>query len=188
MDKIHEDFNFKNHGKYDVDLIKSHILSFNDEWFLDTSRQDNFNPHKDTNSYFIYKSDLSWNKNKRDPFTCKLISSDKTLVSLVEPIIKDLEEKHDGVRANVILIKLKAKTEIEPHSDGGFYLSSSRRHHIAIITHPDVCFSVEEEEINMNPGECWEINNRRTHSVKNNSNIDRVNLLIDIMPNNKIGK
>ena len=37
-------------------------------------------------------------------------------------------------------------------------------------------------------GECWEINNTRLHAVENNSKIDRIHLLIDIMPNIEIGK
>jgi hypothetical protein len=40
----------------------------------------------------------------------------------------------------------------------------------------------------MGTGECWEINNSRTHFVNNGSKIDRVHLLIDIMPNIEIGK
>jgi hypothetical protein len=40
----------------------------------------------------------------------------------------------------------------------------------------------------MGTGECWEINNSRIHYVNNGSKIDRVHLLIDIMPNKEIGK
>ena len=40
----------------------------------------------------------------------------------------------------------------------------------------------------MATGECWEINNTRLHSVENNSDIDRVHLLIDIMPNKYLEK
>jgi hypothetical protein len=38
----------------------------------------------------------------------------------------------------------------------------------------------------MAEGECWEINNSRPHYVNNFSNVDRVHLLVDIMPNSHI--
>ena len=64
----------------------------------------------------------------------------------------------------------------------------SRRHHVPIITSEQTLFGVGTEKINMLEGECWEINNTRFHSVENDSDIDRVHLLIDIMPNSEIGK
>lgn len=47
-------------------------------------------------------------------------------------------------------------------------------------------FGVGDEKINMKSGECWEINNSRTHFVDNNSETDRVHLLIDIMPHSEL--
>ena len=184
MSKISEDFNFKNHGTYNIDAIKSHILKFADEWFLDTSRQEQYSNHKDTESYFLYKSDLGWSKGAK--FNYEVKSDDDLLLEMVEPIIKDLEKIHDGVRGNVLIIKLKANQNIPSHFDDGDYLVYSRRHHVAIITSQETKFGVGLEKINMLEGECWEINNTRLHSVKNNSDIDRVHLLIDIMPTREV--
>lgn len=185
MSKILEDFNFKHHKTYDASLIKLHVSNFSDEWFIDTSRQEQYSNHKDTESYFIYKSDLGWQKGKK--FKFEQVSNDAKLLELVEPVIKDLEVLHDGIRGNVLLIKLKAKHDIPNHFDDGDYLMCSRRHHLPIITSSNTIFGVGLEKINMLEGECWEINNTRLHSVKNNSDIDRIHLLIDIMPNNEIG-
>jgi aspartyl/asparaginyl beta-hydroxylase (cupin superfamily) len=35
----------------------------------------------------------------------------------------------------------------------------------------------------MKEGECWEINNNKIHRVANNSEMDRIHLTIDIIPN-----
>ena len=180
MSKVSEDFNFKNLGNYDVEEIKNYISNFAEEWFIDTSRQEIFKAHKDTNSYFIYKADLKW-KNS-DAFVVEKKSNDAKLVSMIDRIILDLETKHDGVRGNVLLIKLKAGQIIPSHQDSGDYLVASRRHHIPIITSDNTWFTVGSDKINMLVGECWEINNTRFHSVENYSDIDRVHLLIDIMP------
>ena len=186
MTKQTEDFNFKNHGIYNIDNIKSHVLNFSNEWFIDTSRQNTYETHKNTNSYFIYQTDLEWNSTQQFLSQCK--SDNKELLDLVEPIIKTLETIHNGVRGNVLVINLKAGTNITPHHDAGYYLDRARRHHIPIITSDQTWFSVGSEKINMLEGECWEINNTRLHAVENNSKIDRIHLLIDIMPNIEIGK
>jgi hypothetical protein len=186
MKKTLEDFNFKNHGNYDVEPIKNYIDSFSEEWFLNTSRQDNHYVHKDTNSYFVYTADLRWKSG--DVFSAKQTSNDSALLELLEPIVSDLEKIHDGVRGMVLLIKLKAGQDIAPHHDSGDYLMLSRRNHIPVVTSDDVFFGVGEDKIKMKTGECWEINNSRTHFVNNGSKIDRVHLLIDIVPNTEIGK
>ena len=186
MTKILEDFNFKNHGNYDIDNIKNIIVKLSNEWFVNTSRQDTYDTHKNTISYFMYQTDLNWKNG--ETFLVNAKAEDKKLLELIEPIIKDLEIIHNGVRGNVLFIKLVAGTDIAPHHDGGNYLDCTRRHHVPIITSDKTFFSVGLEKINMATGECWEINNTRLHSVENNSDIDRVHLLIDIMPNKYLEK
>ena len=184
MKKTEENFNFKKHATYNIDAIKDHILDFSDQWLIDTSRQDNYNVHKDTVSYFVYRTNLLWNSGEK--FFTKKESNDDQLIELLEPIISNLEEIHNGIRGMVLLIKLKAKENISIHFDSGDYLMLSRRNHIPIITSSNVFFGVGNEKISMEAGECWEINNSRPHFVENNSNIDRVHLLIDIMPREEL--
>jgi hypothetical protein len=184
MRKKEEDFNFRKHAQYGIDAIQKHVENFTSEWLIDTKRQEMSDIHKDTNTYYVYRNNLMWNYGEK--FITSKISNDKVLLELLEPIIKDLETIHDGVRGNVLLIKLTAKENISIHDDRGDYLMLSRRNHIPIITDGDVVFGVGSERVSMNLGECWEINNYRLHWVDNNSDIDRVHLLIDIMPNSEL--
>jgi aspartyl/asparaginyl beta-hydroxylase (cupin superfamily) len=186
MRKAEEDFNLRKHADYDISEIKKYVVNFTDEWLIDTKRQEMSKIHKETNTYYVYKNNLMWKIGQE--FVTNKISADDVLLEMLEPIIKDLEKIHDGVRANVLLIKLTANENIPLHEDSGDYLMLSRRNHIPIITAGDVVFGVGSERVNMQPGECWEINNYRLHWVDNNSDIDRVHLLIDIMPNIEIGK
>lgn len=185
MRKAQEDFNLRKHAEYDISKVKEYVSNFSDEWFIDTTRQKMSLTHKDTNTYYVYKNNLQWKHGQ--PFLTQKISNDEVLLEMLEPIISDLEKIYDGVRANVLLIKLKAKESIPLHEDSGDYLMLSRRNHIPIITTGDVVFGVGGDRINMKAGECWEINNFRFHWVDNNSEIDRVHLLIDIMPNEELG-
>jgi hypothetical protein len=186
MNKLSENFNFNFFGNYDISSLQKYINNFSDEWFIDTSRQNIFHAHKDTNSYFVYKANLAWKQGEM--LVVEEKSNDNVLLDMINPIIKDLELRHNGLRSNVLFIKLKAGHNISAHSDSGEYLLSSRRHHVPIITSEQTFFTVGSEKINMLEGECWEINNSRVHSVENNSKTDRVHLLIDIMPNIEMGE
>jgi len=178
--KANEPFNFRNHGSFDVSGIKELVHNFQEEWLVNTERQEVHEVHKETNSYFLYKTSSEWH-----PYDYKVaqVSDNSELLKLVEPIVARLEELHNGKRGQVVLIKLPANKTIPEHTDKGTYVSLCRRHHIPIITSRDTDFGVGDEEFSMAEGECWEINNSRPHYVNNFSNVDRVHLMVDIMPN-----
>jgi hypothetical protein len=182
--KQDEPFNFRKWGFFEVEEIKALVNKFSDEWLIDTSRQETYEVHRSTNSYFLYQTDLNWEPSESFIVTKHDIAPE--LEDLVEPIISELEGLHDGQRGNVLFIKLKAGQSIASHQDGGYYLDAARRHHIAIVTSSGTRFGVGDEEISMAQGDVWEINNSRLHYVNNSSDTDRVHLLIDILPNSKL--
>ena len=182
-DKSQKDYNFIYFKNFDVSPIKNKSTLLNEEWLIDQSRQnmeypDRRNPHLYTNTYIIQDHKLDWKNG--DQFNPVL--KDKDLYTIMLPIINELESRMCGKAARVLLIKLKANKDVTTHVDSGDYLNTVRRFHIPIITNKDVFYTVNNEKIHMEEGDCWEINNRRPHSVDNQSDQDRIHLLIDIMP------
>jgi len=57
------------------------------------------------------------------------------------------------------------------------------RLHIPIITHPQVAFIIDGERQTWNPGELWYGDFSKVHSVKNDSDIVRVHMVIDLQIN-----
>ncbi len=57
------------------------------------------------------------------------------------------------------------------------------RLHIPIVTHPDVVFVIDAQRMNWKPGELWYGDFSKVHSVKNNSSIVRVHMVIDVQIN-----
>jgi aspartyl/asparaginyl beta-hydroxylase len=57
------------------------------------------------------------------------------------------------------------------------------RLHIPIITHPQVAFIIDGERQVWNPGELWYGDFSKVHSVKNDSDIVRVHMVIDLQIN-----
>jgi aspartyl/asparaginyl beta-hydroxylase (cupin superfamily) len=75
---------------------------------------------------------------------------------------------------------LKSNSKIDKHIDAGKSLSICHRVHIPIITNKNVLFEIDNEIKNLKEGEMWEINNsEKIHSVVNNSNTDRIHLIVD---------
>jgi hypothetical protein len=171
-------FNFNYINEFDISNIKLHVESLSDEWLEDTSRQLLFkDQHGKTNSIFVSNFPLTWN-GIGYPF-----SVNKTeLYNLIKPIISDLETRLGGKVGRVLFTKLLAKSSIPQHQDNGYYLNSVHRCHIPIITNEKIMFTVGDQTINMKHGICIEINNDITHGVINDSDRDRVHLIIDIIP------
>lgn len=68
---------------------------------------------------------------------------------------------------------------VPPHCDINYHWLHRTRIHIPIVTHPDVRFLCDGEEVHMAAGEAWIFDNWRRHSVENRSDITRVHLVID---------
>ena len=68
------------------------------------------------------------------------------------------------------------------HTDGGALLHYSRRIHIPIITSEKITFTVYNNTIHMKKSNAYEINNQLPHSVNNPTDIDRVHIIIDVLP------
>ena len=186
MYKHNEDFRFRFIKNYDISKIQPEIYKLEKEWLEDTQRQELYEVHKETVTYFLTDYDLDWRVG--DKYAGSVRNPNSPLYQLVKPIIEDLEKIHNGRVGRAIFPKLTAGKDISGHYDEGVYLDVVRRNHIAIITNPDVWFAVGGGWINMLEGECWEINNMKWHEVSNKSDKDRVHLLIDIIPNQAIGQ
>jgi hypothetical protein len=174
------DGNFKDLGAFDITEIKNRIQSFKAEWDLNQSRQERYKLfHGDSKNIFVTDIDATW-----DGFGYPLVKHniDERLNELTKPIVARLENMLGGKVGKCLFINLPAGKKVKPHVDLGYYLTSVHRCHIPIQTHQDISFTLGGESIHMKEGMGYEINNTRQHSVDNDSAVDRIHLLIDIMP------
>ena len=171
--------NFKYLGKCDIQFIKDKLLEIDqDIWKEHSYRQEQYGPHRNTESI-----ELMWD---RESFTeireaKKNKHFDTFEIQKLFDMLKDIYvlEYGDGYFARALLVRLKANKDIKMHKDGGISLSSCHRTHIPIITNSKVTFHVGGENKNLGEGEIWEINNMATHAVFNQSDTDRIHLIID---------
>ncbi len=85
----------------------------------------------------------------------------------------------DEVLGRSRLMKLAAGFEVAQHVDFNYHWYSRVRIHIPIITNSKVTFYCADQKTNMRAGESWIFNAWRRHRVTNDSDQDRVHLVVD---------
>lgn len=175
-----ENYNYKFVGNCDVSLLKNKINQLSEQdWLEHQLRQNVFEAHKHTNTL-----EVLWDVNSISNNTIGKVHNNFFKLNL-ELFLKQIEPLYqsiygDGYFIRILITKLKSNTKIAPHIDGGNSLVNCKRTHIPILTSSECIFIVGEESKHMKEGEIWEINNgNKIHSVENNSNQDRIHMIID---------
>jgi hypothetical protein len=168
-------FNFKMCGNVDVTHLKDNLNGL--DWSEHTIRQ-NLGVHKNTETLEVIWDWESLETDKIGKIHSNYYKLD--MESFLEKIKPIYESNYgDGYFIRVLVVKLKASSNIEPHVDNGYSLMTAKRTHIPIITNSGVTFTVGDETKYLKEGEIWEIDNSKVHSVDNNSDLDRVHLIMD---------
>lgn len=97
------------------------------------------------------------------------------------PILFDLMRLVEGVTlGRVIITKLPTGKRIIPHVDGGAPATYYTRYQVALQSLPGALFTIADETVNFESGDVWMIDNKKEHSVVNNSRDDRIVMIVDI--------
>jgi len=166
-------------SKIDVSDLKNKIKELpNEIWDEHTLRQTLFEPHKHTQTLEIMWDMDSLQTNKIGKIHSNYYKLDMELfLSKIKPIYELNYGK--GYFVRVLLVKLKSNTNIATHVDNGESLVNCKRTHIPIITNELISFTINNERKCLSEGEIWEIDNTKEHSVDNNSDEDRIHLIVD---------
>jgi hypothetical protein len=85
---------------------------------------------------------------------------------------------------SVRLLKLKARSNIREHRDYKLgFEDGEMRVHVPVVTNPAIAFFVNGERVLMQEGETWYVNVNLPHRVENESDTDRIHLVIDCVVN-----
>ena len=107
--------------------------------------------------------------NKLKPFLDEIISDAKNFYG------------YENLKlTSVVFTELRRGGIIPEHSDTGKMLTTHHRIHIPLVSDPAVKFTLDHKDYYLEPGHGYEINNQLTHEVRNESNIDRIHMIIDL--------
>jgi hypothetical protein len=95
-------------------------------------------------------------------------------------VLDDLKCPKEVVRILFLPPEGHIKDHFDFHTSFQFGLL---RLHIPVVTHPDVVFFIDGQRMTWKPGELWYGDFSKVHSIKNNSSIVRVHMVIDVQIN-----
>lgn len=175
-------------GTFDVSELKTVVAGFDEAvWHADASRQMAFNAHASTQTLkLIANSDFRHVNPTIHPAFEPLEPLIRPLMDHIRGVYlqtlrqRRVAEAHGaGYFIRALLTRLAPGAEIKPHIDEGESLKRCHRIHVPVITNPDSFFMVGRLKFHMPEGEMWEINNRRTHAVRNDGTEPRIHLIMD---------
>ena len=101
--------------------------------------------------------------------------------------VPDVINSFPGRKNRIRFLRLRAGGEIFLHSDPMHQVDPAMvRIHIPVQTNESVAFHVHGVRVHMLPGETWFVDVRFKHSVRNESDTDRVHLVMDILANSAL--
>lgn len=173
---------------FSLDALIEDVANFDEEWKLDTSRQDKLATHKDTEMFQLRFMDYWWEVGQGN--LSKEINELKNVESrlIMNNIYKYLEDIYDAKVVRCEIVKMHGNSSIPAHIDSGEFLYLGRRIHIPLITNKDVIFTILNHSLNMEVGKWYDINNSLPHSVDNPTDKERTHIIIDLISNNLLEK
>ena len=152
-------------------------------WQEITVRQDYADSaHKHTETIFLRGPDAFDWQTVQGGFSAKNYPALAILADPIGPILDrlcfDLQVSELG---RVMLVNLKSRCGISPHTDEGAYAEHFSRIHVALKSEVGNAFMCGGEMIHMKPGEAWWFDHQTEHKVDNDSIADRIHLIIDLV-------
>lgn len=96
-------------------------------------------------------------------------------------IVKQVMRAVGGKRLGGVLItKLPAGKKIHPHTDSGWHAQFYEKYYVAVKNSPGAVFGFESGDIVPDEGDVFEFDNAYRHWVNNDSNEDRIAMIICI--------
>lgn len=97
------------------------------------------------------------------------------------PLIMNLMARVQGERlGRVIINKIAPGGKISPHADTPAHAEYYTRFHIVLWGKPGAVIRCDNEQLDMQTGDCFWFNNALEHEVINNSGDERISMVIDI--------
>jgi hypothetical protein len=96
------------------------------------------------------------------------------------PYLQEVLASFQCPLTSVRLLKLAARSNIREHKDYKLgFEDGEMRIHVPVVTNLDVAFFLDGERVIMQEGEAWYLDLNLAHRVENQSDTDRIHLVID---------
>ena len=159
-----------------IDNILKNIVE--EDWFIDNYRNNAGNMH-DTNSIPIFHS-IACGQDPDALLTVKKRLLFEKFYPLILPILDKLKNYYDYNYHTSFLARLNPYGTIAEHVDSGDFLTKCHRIHVPIKTNKNVTYWINNKPYYWKVGNVYEFDNLNQHRVNNNSNQERIHLILNL--------
>jgi Aspartyl/Asparaginyl beta-hydroxylase len=169
----------------DVATMLGELSEHPGAWNTDVQRQSNVAVQRETVSLTIcaHPSPISFREaRQRHPIT---YVGRPTAVAAEFPrtleFVHRLARRFYGVPGRAVVVRLPPRGRVYEHIDRGLYYQLRSRYHLVLKSVAGSRLRAGPEEVRMLEGELWWFDNRLPHEASNDSDEDRIHLIVDIL-------
>lgn len=147
------------------------------------------NPHSELSDIIVRYNDWSnWTKDRvrfNDEHDSVWWDSYQKLPAIAD-IFRDVMHYVGGERLGMVLItKIPPHSQCAPHRDAGWHAQYYQKYAVQVKANPAQAFCFEGEQLITKPGDLFSFDNEFTHWVTNDSDEERITLIICIRGEHK---
>lgn len=116
-------------------------------------------------------------------YDTEICNDDHPIHSLMLNEVRKVEKLYNATAKIAVLDGMPPGAKIYPHNDKSKLYDLAHRVHLPLVTNENVKFSIDNVEYHFKAGQFFEFNNKLVHSVDNNSELFRIHLVMDLIPN-----
>ena len=170
----------------DVQPLLDEIEAHSELWYLDTTRQEKISVQRETHAIALRcHADTAGDDSRLRRAKPVGYQGRPTTISENFPLnseyVDELVRSMEGTIGRCVLAKLKPNGTVYPHADDGLYWLLRDRYHLALKSVNGSYFKVGGDEVRMQEGELWWFDHTATHEAFNDSDEDRIHIILDVM-------
>ena len=175
----------------DVAPLLRELSAHPELWAEDTRRQGGIDVQRETESVTIcaHVEDLTFvEERERSPVAyvgrpTAVARRLPTALGFVEHLAHQLH----GLPGRAVLVRLCPGGTVYEHVDAGLYYELRHRYHLVLQSVAGSRLRSGDEEVRMQEGELWWFENRQPHEAFNDSDEDRIHLIVDMLSAHSLG-
>lgn len=168
---------------FDVSDAVSQIASHPDVWNRHRQRTEMYGtPHGDVSDIWVryndwanYTGDWEAFNGPHESVWYPVISDIPAVWSLCRKVKRFVGADELG---GVLITKVPPGGQVAPHVDGGWHAGHYEKFAIQLMGNQDQGFFFEDSELRAEPGDLYTFDNSKTHWVRNDSDTERMTLII----------
>lgn len=170
-------------GKVDVQPLIDALNQYPELWNLNTLRTTHDqSPHTQVQDIWIRFNEIAEDSTRQSLLDDKesIWYGSASVLPVREYIYRLAHDVFADRIGRIIITKMAPGTKIDPHVDMGGPATYYQRFHIAIQSKDGQVFKCGDEAFTPETGDVYAVNNSLEHSVENNSDVDRLTMIIDL--------